>query len=179
MRPKSLFTLASVICALSFISASPALASASQSSHTAKVTAELKSAIKAQLAYNPAGKVIDANQISYDHGAVIVTLNVPGEHLRVDYTCPDHRFCFFEDPGLHGNGYEFNPASYSMHVFYSIRTWYPYAILGSVHNRWSHRIFISRYNPPGSGPNHCYPPGGTGSPDQTLNWVYIASGTSC
>lgn len=171
--------IAATACAVtSVLMAGPALASAGPSSHTPVVRAELKAAIKAQLAYNPAGKVIDANQISYDHGAVVVTLSVPGEHLSPDYTCPDHRFCFFQRPGLGGNGFEFNPASYRSHLYYSIQNWYPYALLGSVHNKWSHEIWISRTRGSG-GPNLCYPPGGTGSPNTDLNWVWIGTGTSC
>ena len=56
--------IAATACAVtSVLMAGPALASAGASSHTPVVRAELKAAIKAQLAYNPAGKVIDANQM--------------------------------------------------------------------------------------------------------------------
>jgi hypothetical protein len=115
------------------------------------------------------------SQISYDHGAMIVTLSVRGLHVSPDFTCPAGDFCFFTKIDLKGNGYAADPALYSKQTYYSIHTWYPSANLGSVHNRWSERVFISRNNPPGSGPNLCYPPTGTGSPNEDLNWVYFAT----
>jgi hypothetical protein len=155
--------------------AGPALAATSHSLPAPNVRAELRTAIAAQLNYNPAGRVIDADQISYDHGAMIVTLSVRGLHVSPDFTCPAGDFCFFTKIDLKGNGYAADPALYSKQTYYSIHTWYPSANLGSVHNRWSERVFISRNNPPGSGPNLCYPPTGTGSPNEDLNWVYFAT----
>jgi hypothetical protein len=167
-----------VAAAVSLSAASAASAAVAPSAHPT-ISAELKAAIAKQLAYNPSGTVIDANQISYDHGTVIVTLSVAGQQLSPAYTCPANAFCFFAKPGLKGNGYAVLPSGYSTDTFYRISAWYPNAVLGSVHNKWSHRVFISRTNPPGSGPNHCYPPGGTGSPNEDLSWAYFGTSNTC
>ena len=41
------------------------------------------------------------------------------------------------------------------------------------------RRFLSRYDPPGSGPNPCYPPESTGSPNEDLNWAYFGTSNTC
>jgi hypothetical protein len=164
--------------AVSLGAASTASAAVAPSAHP-NVKAELAVAISKQLAYNPSGIVIDANQISYDHGTVLVTLSVAGQQVSPDYTCPSNALCFFTKPGLKGNGYAVLPSGYSTGVYYRISAWYPNAVVGSIHNKWSHRVFISRYNPPASGPNHCYPPGGTGSPNEDLSWAYFATSNTC
>jgi hypothetical protein len=88
-----------VAAAVSLSAASAASAAVAPSAHPT-ISAELKAALAKQLAYNPSGTVIDANQISYDHGTVIVTLSVAGQQLSPAYTCPANAFCFFAKPGL-------------------------------------------------------------------------------
>jgi hypothetical protein len=95
------------------------------------------------------------------------------------FACPNHDFCFWQNPGRKGAGFAFFPGNYSVHTYHRLTTWYPYALLGSVRNRWAHRIFVSRNNPPSSGPNLCYPPGGIGSPNEDLYWVYIGASNTC
>jgi hypothetical protein len=164
---------------LATIAVPPAQAATAGQAGLPNVKAELSAAIGAQLKYNPAGKVIDRNQISYDHGGMIVTLAVRGEAVSPDFVCPNGDVCFFTEPGLKGSAYEVNPSHYSEDTFYSLQTWYPHNGLGSVHNKWSHRIFISRHNPPNSGANLCYPPTGSGSPDQVLAWMYFGKSDTC
>jgi hypothetical protein len=159
---------------LAAIAVQPAQAATAGQARPANVKAELSAAIRAQLKYNPTGKVIDRNQISYDHGGMIVTLDV-----SPDFVCPNGDVCFFFGKSLTGAAYEVNPSHYSERTFYSLQTWYPNNVLGSVHNKWSHRIFISRFNPPGSGANLCYPPTGSGSPEQPLAWVYFGKSDTC
>jgi hypothetical protein len=155
-----------------------AASSASASPHAASnVRSELRAAIAEQLRYNPAGKVIDANQISYDHGAMVVTLAVPGE-VSPDLTCSSGYVCFYQKPGLKENGFEMQPAHYTQHVWYSLSTWYPYALLGSVRNDWSNRTFIGQNKDQSSA--LCYPAhGGKGSPDTDLYWVLFGTDANC
>jgi hypothetical protein len=178
-RSKMMVLVGTIGVAASLTMAGQALAAPAHSSSAPNVRAELRAAIKAQLKYNPHGKVIDANQVSYDHGAMVVTLVVAGEQVSPDYTCPSGDFCFFTRPGLRGDGYAANPANYSHGTFHRISTWYPNHIVGSVHNKWAHRVFLSLHNPPSSGPNLCYPPTGTGSPDEILYWAYFGTSNTC
>jgi|HubBroStandDraft_1064217.scaffolds.fasta_scaffold539020_1 hypothetical protein len=92
-------------------------------------------------------------------------------------TCPNGNACFWTKPNLTGTYYAGNPNLYSRDTFYNIHTWYPNAVLGSFHNKWTSRIFISSERP--GSINLCYPPTGSGSPDEALNYVYFGVEQSC
>jgi hypothetical protein len=92
-------------------------------------------------------------------------------------TCPDGNACFWTGVNLTGTYYPANPNLYSRDTFYALHTWYPDPVLGSFHNKWVSRIFISSGRP--GSINLCYPPTGSGSPDEALNWVYFGVEESC
>lgn len=106
-------------------------------------------------------------------GATAVLSATPAMAL----TCPNGNACFWTKPALGGTYYAANPNNYSRDTFYSIHTWYPNPVLGSFHNKWTARIFISSGKP--GTINLCYPPGGSGSPNEVLNWVYFGKATTC
>jgi peptidase inhibitor family I36 len=81
--------------------ATSSTAHAASSAQSARVSAEFRSAIAAQLRYNPSGTVINSSQISYDHGQVVVTVTVPGATPR--YTCPSGSICLWNQANLTGN----------------------------------------------------------------------------
>jgi hypothetical protein len=94
-------------CTAAALLASTAAFAASSSTHTAspaqsaRASAELRSAMAAQLRFNPSGKVINSNQISYDHGNVVVTVAVPG--VTPAFTCPSGTMCLWKEPNLRGS----------------------------------------------------------------------------
>jgi hypothetical protein len=95
--------------------------------------------------------------------------------------CSQGDVCFYTQTGLNGSQYHANPSGYSTDTFYSLRTWYPQSHLGSVWNRWSNRIYLTDNKNPGvlGGPNLCYPPNGSGSPNETINYVYFTNNPGC
>ena len=71
------------------------------SAQSAKASAELRSAMEAQLRFNPSGRVINSDQISYDQGHVVVTVVVPG--VTPDFTCPGGSMCLSTQTNRRGN----------------------------------------------------------------------------
>jgi hypothetical protein len=93
-------------------------------------------------------------------------------------TCPNGDACFWTKVSLKGDLHTANPDNYTQDRYYDITNWYPSLTkLGSFHNKWTSRIFIST-GKPGS-VNLCYPPGGSGSPDRLLEYVYFGKSTTC
>jgi hypothetical protein len=164
----SLGTAISLSAAGAALAAAPAQPSA-RAAEAARVGAEMK----AQLAYNPAGKIIDGNRISYSHGSMIVAFDV-----TPDFTCPSGSVCFFTKVNLKGTAYEALASNYSTDTFYLLQTWYPKGVrLGSVRNFAPHRIFVSSGKP--GVVNLCYGPKGHGSPDELLNYVLFGKADTC
>jgi Peptidase inhibitor family I36 len=86
-------------CAMALAGAAFALSpSAHAESEAGQTTDGLSAAMIAQLKYNPSGKVIDSDQISYDHGDVIVTVG-----SNPDYTCPPNELCIYEFADYNGS----------------------------------------------------------------------------
>jgi hypothetical protein len=173
MRLPRFITLAAVTgAAASLLFAAPALAvgpAASPAAHAAVVRAELRAEISAQLRYNPSGKVINARQISYDHGSVIVTVPMPGS-VGPDFTCPGQTLCAFTGVNLTGLVAQFAGNGVWDNWKSMINT------LASLHNNRSNRAFI--YQNKGSGGNTCYQGGAKaeeiGSPFNGYTWFYLA-----
>jgi hypothetical protein len=164
----SLGTAISLSTAEAALAAAPARPSA-QAAETARVGTEMK----AQLAYNPTGKIIDSSRISYDHGSMIVAFDV-----SPDFTCPSGDVCFFTKVNLKGAAYEAHASSYSTDTFYRLSTWYPGGtVLGSIRNFAAHRVFVSSGQPGNT--NLCYPPKGSGSPNELLSYVYFGKSDTC
>jgi hypothetical protein len=93
-------------------------------------------------------------------------------------SCPNGDACFWTKIGLKGDLHTANPDNWTQDQYYDITNWYPYMTkLGSFHNKWSSRIFISTGKP--GAVNLCFPPGGTGSPDRFLEYVYFGKSTKC
>jgi hypothetical protein len=106
----SLGTAISLSAAGAALAAAPAQPSA-RAAEAARVGAEMK----AQLAYNPAGKIIAGSRISYDHGSMIVAFDV-----TPDFTCPTGFGCFFTKVSLKGTAYEARESSYTEDTFYKL-----------------------------------------------------------
>jgi hypothetical protein len=93
------FKTRTLACAMLLIMAAFALsASAQAATKTGQTTRGLSAAMIAQLKYNPSGKVISSDQISYDNGDVIVTVGA-----GPDFRCPDGYVCLYSNTGYTGD----------------------------------------------------------------------------
>jgi peptidase inhibitor family I36 len=93
------FKMATAACAMALAGAAFTLSpSAHAASKTGQIRSGLSAAMIAQLKYNPSGKVINSDQISYDNGDAIVTVG-----SNPDYTCPPNELCIYEFPDFNGS----------------------------------------------------------------------------
>jgi hypothetical protein len=161
----SAFTAAALLFSTAaFAASSPAhAASAAQS---ARVSAELRSAVAAQLRYNPSGTVINSSQISYDHGQVVVTVVVPG--VVPAFTCPNGYMCLWSKPKRQGNF-----AKIKSPIQKPIRIHQYLSVVKSLNNRRSTGSIIQIDT--GASKTACYPAGTivNNVPKPMSNWKFL------
>lgn len=122
------------------------------STQSAKASAELRSAMEAQLRYNPSGRVINSHQISYDQGRIVITIVVPG--VTPDYTCTKGYMCLWEGQLLTGSFAQINePIQKNI----SIRAYLP--VVHSIHNLRSTGSLITNGKKGRRARDVCYPSG--------------------
>lgn len=169
----SAFTAAALLVSAAAFAASSPTRTAS-SAQSARASAELRAAMAAQLRFNPSGTVINSNQISYDHGNVVVTVVVPG--VAPAATCPSGTFCMWTQKNLTGTF-----ASVKSPVGEPIRRSGYISVIHSVHNLRSTGSIIQDHKT--GGPSICYP-GGVRSNDVSFpvsdyGWLYLEKTDNC
>jgi hypothetical protein len=153
--------------------ATPALAAnahAAPAARSAKIQAELKAKIRAELRHNPSGKVINARQISYDHGNVIVTIAIPG----VATVCPSGYACLYDLARLRG---DIATIQYPEQKNISIRGYLP--DVESLWNRRGNGSILSN----GQSSAVCYPSGATANsispPVSNYPYLWLEANSNC
>lgn len=156
--------------------ASPAAAATSRlpaSMRAGKAAVEIRTEMKAQLRYNPTGKVIGPDRISYDHGRVIVTVALPGK-ASPRFTCATGSVCLFEGASLTGTHAEIKQPT---DEYIAIKSYLSSAVL-SLHNVRTDRVFLNQRSDGGGG-YVCYPAGATansiGTPYRNFAVVFLAT----
>lgn len=169
----SAFTAAALLVSTAAFAASSPARTAS-SAQSARASAELRSAMTAQLRFNHSGTVINSNQISYDHGNVVVTVVVPG--VTPAATCPGGTFCMWTKTNLTGT-----MASVKSPVGSPILRSAYISVVHSVHNLRSTGSIIQENRT--SGPAACYPGGvrsnDVSNPVSLYDWLYLEKTNNC
>jgi hypothetical protein len=160
---------------MALVIASPAAAATSRlpaSMRAGKAAAEIRAEMKAQLRYNPTGKVLGPDRISYDHGRVIVTVALPGK-ASPRFTCATGSVCLFEGTNLTGTHAEI---SQPISQYIAIKSYLSSAVL-SLHNVRTDRVFLNQRTDGGGG-YVCYPAGAItnsiGTPYRNFAALYLA-----
>ncbi|MGH3158345.1 MAG: peptidase inhibitor family I36 protein [Streptosporangiaceae bacterium] len=127
----------------------------------------LKAEIKAQLRYNPSGKVISPDEISYDHGHVVITL--------VSTTkCPSGYACLWEDYNFGGPMAKFN-GPHDVNI--NLRGYLPEQ--GSLKTYYHAGAILSN----GKGGTVCYPTGqwaaNISAPYRNYPYLYLENSADC
>jgi hypothetical protein len=116
----------------------------------------------------------NGREVAYDHGRVIVLINVPGVP---DLTCPNGTLAVFEGRNLTGTGACISGPVGAPFLI----TGYIGLPLGSLHNKRTGRVYL-RKNSSGSTGYFCYVPGATANPSYPVDeyqYVYLGTDTSC
>jgi hypothetical protein len=174
-RSSLIATLGCAAAAIALIGTAPALAATSHttpSGRSAEIRATLKAEIKAQLRYNPSGRVISSTEVSYDHGLVIVTVAIPG--AGPDFTCHSGATCIFQGALLTGAH-----AAISSPVGKNITiSQYFNPPTRSIHNERNAASFLSN-----GAHAACYPPGAEaeniGTPVRNYPYIYLQATGGC
>lgn len=121
----------------------------------------LTAEVKAQLGYNPTGKVIGPGEISYDHGHVLVILTRTSN-------CAAGYACIWQDANYAGPMASFNgPTDQNIPIHAYIPE------VSSLKNNFSHGAILSN----GSGGTVCYPTGAKApnisSPYRSWPYLYL------
>ena len=180
-RSKSLAFLGAAFTATALLSSTAALAAGTSPSTTAaarsaRLEAELSAKMAAQLRFNPSGRAISPNQVSYDHGKVVVTLSVPG--ATPDFTCPTGDICLFDEDNLTGDNAAINAPVGSP---INIRAFLP--IVASLHNLRDKGTVIQKKMKNSSPNAQCYVSGqranSVSQPVASWGWLYLEKNDNC
>jgi Peptidase inhibitor family I36 len=174
LRTRLMVFTAAVAGTGALLFASPALAanlhvtSAPRAAAQASSTHEsLTAEIKAQLRYNPSGKVIGPGEISYDRGHVVVIL------IR-NTNCASGYVCLWEDANYSGPQANFNtPTDKNIPIHGYIPE------VDSLKNNFAHGAILSN----GTGGTVCYPQGAhapnISSPFRGYPYLYLQHLDNC
>jgi hypothetical protein len=156
--------------------ATPALAQNSRVTSAAKASPatrqtraqhNLKAEIEAQLRYNPSGKLISSDEISYDHGRVVIIL-VSTTNCNSGYAC------VWEDANYGGPMASFN-GPHDVNI--NLRGYLPEQ--DSLKNNYPHGAILSN----GTGGTVCYPNGAhapnISAPYRTYKYLYLENSANC
>ena len=177
-KPTSRFRLialaASAGVVISLLLSGTALAAPSASSsreHSSRPEPSVGSLMNAQLRFNPSGKVIGADRVSYDNGNVVITV-VPAGDAAPDFTCATGSVCLFEGTDLTGTHAEI---SRPLEEYIAISS-YLSGPVKSLHNVRTDRIFLNQRTDGGG--YVCYPAGAIardiGTPYRNFGYLYLA-----
>ncbi|TMR91449.1 peptidase inhibitor family I36 protein, partial [Nonomuraea basaltis] len=101
----------------------------------------LEQQIAEQLRRAPGGQIINDRQISYDNGAVIVTVTAAEEISTTALNdCPAGWFCLWAGTSYKGNRYQFRDEGYWQDLDRYGLPWFY-----SLYNRRNHRVFLKEY----------------------------------
>ncbi|WP_171075431.1 peptidase inhibitor family I36 protein [Nonomuraea basaltis] len=103
---------------------------------------EMKQAqeIAEQLRRAPGGVVINDRQISYDNGAVIVTIEAEDASTQAAGDCPNGWFCLWSKTDFKGTRYQFHDAGIWQNLDHYSLPWFY-----SMYNRRNNRVFLRNY----------------------------------
>jgi hypothetical protein len=116
-------------------------ATSAQADPTPPAESKQAQQIAEQLQRAPGGVVINDHQISYDNGAVIVTVETDGMSVQGDASeCPQGWFCVWSESSYSGKRYQFHDAGKWQNMDnYGVPWFY------SMFNRRTNRIFFRDY----------------------------------
>jgi hypothetical protein len=166
--------IGAVAAGVSMFLAAPAMASP-HSTPTASIAAGLRAEIKAQLSYNPSGKVISNNEVSYDNGHFIVVVPTPGAAPKYAGGCPSGWFCIWS--GTDFTVHE-GRVQYPLDSNIDVRQYLP-GNIGSLSNARRTGSILSNED----GGTACYPGGGSttsvGKPYNSYPYIYLEKSSNC